>query len=65
MEKTREEMSPVELLNRIQKDLDALVNNAVLFGRGSEIDILEAAKRISFVSSVLEQELFLAQESEE
>jgi hypothetical protein len=63
MEKRREEMSPIDLVLRIEADLEALVNNAALFGRAGELDILEAAKRISFVSGVLEQELHLANEN--
>lgn len=63
MEKNRNEMSPRELVERIQADLEALEQNAALFGRGAELDIIEALNRINFVSGVIETEMLLAKEN--
>lgn len=42
--------SPIELLEIVKEALDLLVNNAALFGRGNEIDIIKANELINNIT---------------
>lgn len=48
-DKMENELSPKDLLIRINQDLDLLAQSAALFGRGSELDIKEAQRRMAEV----------------
>jgi len=52
-------LTPLELLNRIKKDLEELSSRPSLFGAANALDIVEALRRVTFVSAALEQEALI------
>ena len=60
--KTRKHMTPLELLDRISRDLEELDRVSFLFGRASQLDLRKALDLVHSVEQLLDSESHLNKE---
>lgn len=62
MEQSRRDMQPIDLLLRIEEDLEALQENTTLFYPIVNLNIVRTLERVGFLIAVLVQEALQEEE---